>query len=251
MDKLIQDSLKLLGLAQKEIRFFEVCFTSGPISINEAAKLARLQRSTAYLTAQDLIGKGLIIEDFSHYRKKVMAVDGEKLMKIIANRQRTLRRQELELQEKLPELQALYQASEIRPKVKVYEGNNGLLSVWRDILSAKSEILLWTNQEKENLFFTPLLHQKFVTERIKKGMQIKVLAVNNPKGKELLKNDQASLRQTKLLPKDVNFSAETYIYDNKFAILDYTKDIIGIIIESEQMTNSHKAIFDMNWKILI
>lgn len=247
MDNIIQDSLKLLGLNTKEIKFFEVCFKSGPVSVNEAAKLAHLQRSTAYLIAQTLIDKGLVLEDFSHYRKKLIAVDAQKLLKIIANKQRVLRRQELELEEKLPELQALYQASEVRPKVKVYEGNNGLLSVWADILSAKGEILLWSNQEKENLFFTKELHKKFIEERVKKGLKIRVLAVNNIQGKELVSADKNCLRETKLLPEDVLFSAETYIYDNKVAILDYTKDIVGIILESKQVSLSQRAIFENSW----
>lgn len=251
MDDIIQDALKLLGLNLKEIRFFEACFKIGPAVINEVAKEARLKRATAYLIAQDLIKKGLINEDFKEYGKKIFTVDPEKLKNILANKQRALRRKELEIEEKLPQLQALYQASEIRPKVKVFEGNNGLLSVWKDILSSKSEILLWTNQDTENLFFTDVLHEKFIQERVRKGLFIRVLAVNNQEGKKLISNEGTLLREVKLLPDEIKFSAETYIYDNKVAILDYTKDIIGVIIESVPVNQFQKVIFEMVWKNII
>lgn len=155
----------------------------------------------------------------------------------------------MELEERLSELQALYQASEIRPKVRVFEGKNGLLSVWEDILSVNQELSLWTNQQTETKIFSQELHDKFVKIRIAKGISIRVLAVSNEKGKLLLQGKN-TLRQTKFLPENVVFSAETYIYGNKIAVLDYNKDIIGIIIESEPIASSQRAIFEMCWNLI-
>lgn len=250
MDKQLTNALSLLGLTQKEIKFFISSFKLGPTSINDVARDAHLERSTAYLIAQDLLQKGLIEEDYKQYGKKIFAAEPNKLLRIIASKQRSLRRQELELEESLPELQSIYQASEIRPKVRVFQGNSGLLSVWEDILNSKSEILLWTNQETETLFFNEDQHQKFIRARVSKGIPIRVLAVNNERGEKLLLKDEKDLRQTKILPKNIEFSAETYIYDNKIAILDYKKDIIGIILESEPIAAAQKAIFEMNWSNL-
>ncbi len=242
------DTLRLLDLNSKEIKFFEVCFKSGPLPINEAAKLALLKRATAYLIVDSLKGKGLLKEDYKQYGKKIYTVEPAELLKILSRKQRTLRRQEVELEEKLPELQAVYQASEIRPHVRVFEGNNGLLAVWKDILGSEGEILLWTNQETETQFFNENLHNKFIKERVSKKLPIKVLAVNNNKGKLSTPEDVALLRQTRWLPKDVSFSAETYIYDNKVAVLDYKKDIVGVIIESLPIFEAQKAIFEMSWQ---
>lgn len=251
MDKSLNNTLTLLGLSDKEVKFFLASFKMGPASVNDIAKAAHLERSTAYLIVQELLEKGFIEEDFKEYGKKVFAAEPKKLLRLVAAKQRVLRRNELELEETLPQLQAIYQASEIRPKVKVFEGNQGLLSVWEDILSQKQEILLWTNQETETLFFNETRHQQFIAERVKKGIPIKALAVNNKYGEALLTDDPSLLRQIKLLPKETNFSAETYIYGNKIAILDYKKDIIGIIIESEPIAASQKAIFDMTWNLLV
>lgn len=247
MDKVIYKSLVQLGLNSKEIKFFETSFELGATTINEIAQKSHLQRSTAYLIADDLIKKGFLEEDLKNYKKRVFTIDPRKLLQMVSSKQRLLRRQELELEESLPSLQAVYSASEVRPKVKVFEGNQGLLSVWKDILSSKGEVLLWTNQETENLFFNENLHLKFIEERIKKNIPIRVLAVNNKEGKLLIKSDTKCLRQTKLLPEGFTFSPETYIYDNKVAILDYNKDIIGVILESQPITGAQKAIFEMNW----
>lgn len=250
MDKYLQNVLSVLGLSAKEIKFYIASFKLGSASINEVAKAARLKRSTAYLICQDLIQKGLITQDFKQYGKKITAVEPKTLLRILSSRQRQLRRQELELEENLPQLQSIYQASEIRPKVRVFEGNNGLLNVFEDILSSQGEILLWTNQQTETQFFNDALHQKFIKLRVQKKIPIRVLAVDNSAGRKLLPEDKDCLRQTKMLPKETVFSAETYIYDNKVAILDYKKDIIGVIIESEPITQSQKAAFETTWKLL-
>lgn len=247
MDKIIIKSLQSLDLTPKEIKFFLACFKVGPSSINEVTKESKLERSTAYLLAEDLITKGFIKEDLKSYKKTIFTIEPKDLLRMVAAKQRSLRRQEVELEENLPELQSIYKVSEIRPKAKIYEGNNGLLSVWKDILSSKGEVLLWTNQETENLFFNENLHLKFIEERIKRNIPIRVLAVNNKEGKLLIKSDDKCLRQTKLLPEGYKFSPETYIYDNKVAILDYNKDIIGVIMESQPIASSQKTLFEITW----
>lgn len=248
MDKLLTDSLKLLGLSPKEIAFFNACFTLGTTTIGQAAQKARLERSTAYLIATDLLEKDLLIEDFSQYRKRISSVSPKKLVTMLAARQRLIQRQEIELEEALPQLQTRYEETITQPIIKYFEGFKGLRTVWKDILSTKGDILLWTNQENESQFFTKELHDNFIAERIKKQIPIRALAVNNVPGKKLLENDALSLRQSKLLPLYTSFSAETYIYDNKVATLDYKKDIIGIIIESEAISSTQRAIFEMVWK---
>ena len=247
MEKIIKDALSDLGLSEKEIRFFLTNYLSGPSSINNIARTAKIERSTAYLIAQTLLQKGYIFEDFKRYKKTLITVEPKTLLRMLLAKQRQMGRHEQTLQENLPELQALHQASGIRPHVRTYEGTKGLLAVWRDILADSQEVFLWTNQETENNVFSKKYHSLFIAERIKKNIFMKVLAVNNQKGKLLSKYDKSSLRETKILPKNVFFSAETYIYGNKVAILDYNKEIIGVIIESEQIVQSHKAIFDMSW----
>lgn len=250
MDKLLRDTLLLLNLEPKEIKFFESSFFLGPSTIQEITKHAKLERSTAYLIARQLIEKGLIEEDFKHYRKTLVAVSPTKLLTLLKAKTRRLSRQEIELEEKLPELLAATNTSSNIPKVKVYTGNSGLLSIWQDILTIKQEILLWTNQETEHRFFTPENHQKFITDRVNKHIPMKVLAVNNTKGQSLIKTDKQTLRETKLIPESTIFSAETYIYGNKLAIIDYNEDIFVVSIENEQIAVSQKALFLLQWNSL-
>lgn len=250
MDKTISNSLALLGLDTLSIRFFLAAMKLGPAGIADIATAARLKRSTAYLLVKQLAEKQLILLDHKGYANKVYPVEPEVILRLVSARQRQLRRQEIELESALPQIRSLYQTSPIRPKIRVFEGNPGLLQVWQDILSAQGEILLWTNQQTENQFFSQTNHDKFIAERLTKKIPIRVLATESPESRSLQSSDSESLRQTKILPKSTIFSAETYIYDHKIAILDYNKDIIGVIIESVPIASSHKAIFETTWNLL-
>lgn len=247
MEKLIDGALVLLGLSEKERRFFIAVFRLGPASIQEIIKKSKIERSTAYLIASKLVEKNLILENYRSYKRTYAAVEPKALLRLVYAQERKVGRKGLEIEEHMSELQSLYTASEIRPRVRVYEGKEGLNQIRTTILAETQEILLWTNQETESLVFSQADHERFIRERLRKDISIRVLAVQNRKGEELQSGDRDFLRQTKLLPLGTYFSAEIYIYGNSVAILDFKKDIIGIVIESEQIAAAQRAIFEMTW----
>jgi len=247
MDNHLSKTFTLLGCTPSEIRFLLALYHLGPATIPLIAHRTRIRRSSAYLIFQSLLQKSLLVEDQKGYAKKIYPLEPAKLVSLLASRQRQFRHQELELESKLPDLQSFFNTSQIQPKVRVFQGNSGLIQVWRDILSAPGEILLWTNQQTENRFFMGGNHDKFIAQRLAKKIPIRVLAVPSPESDLLVAADSQSLRHTKILPPQVTFSAETYLYANKVAILDYDKDIIGVIIESQPIFTAQKAIFELTW----
>lgn len=251
MEKIIYNTLVHLDLSEKERKFLFAAIMIGSGSIGRITKKARLERSTSYLIAQSLIEKGFLRENITKYKKQLTPVGPKTLLRMLSAKQRKLRRQEIELEEQLPHLEQFYQSSSMQPNVRVFQGQKALQQIWNDVLSTKNEICLWTNQKTESLFFTEKFHEEFIAERIRKRIPIRALAVNNVPGKKLQESDNASLRQSLLLPIQTSFSAEIYLYDKSVAILDYKKDIIGIIIESEPIYLTQKAIFEMTWNNML
>ena len=250
MEKIIRDALLALGCDDKEIRLFVACYTHGATSLSQLAPLAKLQRSTAYVVMKSLLDKQLVVEDFKAYGKTFVAVPPATLARMVAAKQRQVGRRHVALSENLGELEALYGEADIQPRVKSYQGTNGLLSIWRDILASEGEILIWTNQATESKLFDTAQHSQFIAERKNGNHPARVLTVDNEAGHALRADDAESLRTTKLLPKSVDFSAETYIYGHKVAVLDYNQDIIGVVTESEQFAAAQRAMFETAWELL-
>jgi ribosomal protein S19 len=119
-----------------------------------------------------------------------------------------------------------------------------------DILTSSKgqDILLYSNQRTEKSFFSKAMHEKFVQTRIKNNTKIKVLVVDNKEGRELKKSDKGLLRETKILPKNISFNSEIYIYDGKIAMIDIKDEVIGVIIENEELFRVHRQMFEVVWK---
>lgn len=247
MDKALTNALQQLGCNEKHIRFYRVNLAFGTATLVEIAKKARLQRSTTYVIAAELVAMGLINEDHKTYKKLFVAAEPDVILQKLDAKHRQVGRSSIAFKEVLPELRAAHQTTLVRPRVRTFEGATGLVSVWKDILSEPQEILLWTNQKVENQIFGQNTHDLFINERLTKKIPIRVLAVNNDEGRELLVDAEGSLRQTKLLPDTTSFTGETYIYGNKVAILDIGKDIFGVITENEQIATSQRTIFELVW----
>lgn len=247
MEQILTRSLIMLGCTQKHVKFYLALFALGPATMSEIIKKSRLQRSTAYLIATDLIELRLIREDHKPYKKQFIAAEPDYILQKLEAKHRQLGRNNIAYSEALPELRTEYRSPLAQPRVHTYTGKAGLLAVWKDILETKQEILLWTNQEIERLFFGEDIHDAFIKERIQKGIATRVLAVDSPRGKELQSSDDSALRQTQLLPAEITFTSETYIYGDKIAILDVGNDFFCVITESRQIADSHRAVFELTW----
>ncbi len=61
--------------------------------------------------------------------------------------------------------------------------------------------------------------------------------------------DQKYFREIRLVPSDqFNFTNEIHIYDDKVAIISFKDELIGMILESIEIANSQRAIFNMCWQ---
>lgn len=246
MERILINSLRQLGCNDKQVKFYLANLELGAATLMELAKKSRLQRSTAYIVASELVAMGLINENHKTYKKLYSVAEPDLLLRKLEAKHRQIGRNSIALKEALPEIQAAHQTTSTRPRVRTFEGKAGLLAVWKDILAEEDPILLWTNQQTESSFFGDK-HDLFIKERVEKNIFIKVLAVDNPEGRALIPDDQANLRETKLLSPEVSFTSETYIYGNKVAVLDAGKDIFGVITENKQIAASQRAVFELAW----
>jgi len=75
------------------------------------------------------------------------------------------------------------------------------------------------------------------------------LTKNNPELAKYTEKSQQQLRVAKIIDeKDFPVNNETNIYKNKIAIASYGTEMFGMIIESEEIVRSQKAIFELAWR---
>jgi sugar-specific transcriptional regulator TrmB len=248
MEQYLTAALKQLECSPKEIRLYLASFSLGPAKITDLASKARLQRSTAYLICEQLVAKQLLIDDNNAYRKQLVAATPDTLIRLLESKKRRVSRSSLTLADNIDDLRTLYGSTDTMPRISVFHGANGLRTARLSILSSQTEVLLWTNQDAERHIFGKVEHDAFVAERVRSNIPIRALAIDNKAGRELLPHQQKLKRQIRLLPAATKFTAETYLFDQKVIILDFTADIIAIIIENASIYQAQKAIFELTWQ---
>ena len=228
------------GLNEKEASLYLAGIELGESSIQQLAQQANIKRPTAYEIMQELEKKGLFSQILQDKKRLFLAENPENILAILKAKQQAFIKA-------LPELNLFFSTGGKKPRVKFYQGVEGLKTMYLDTLESKQTLLeygsiddMWNVMPKN--FIT-----EYVQARVRQGLWVKGLIPNSQAGQDYVKNDKKELRELILLPKNkFIFSNEVTIYNNKLAIMSFPEKI-GVIIESKKIAETQKAIFELAW----
>lgn len=243
---MLEDQLKNLGLSEGEVKTYLASLELGSDTVIHLARRAGIKRPTCYVMIESLTRKGLI-SSFTKGKKRYFSPENpEKILDIILGQKSEIESKEKGLENILPELISLFNLSEKKPRVRFFEGKEGIKTIQRDILKTKaSEIFEFVAIDPAFKLFppTPGDHRQKITKKYK---SIKVIYTGS-KGKIL--SSKEGLTERRFIPeKKFPFSVEINIYGNKLAIASSTGTIMGVIIESEEIANTMRSIFNLSWE---
>src|SRR3989338_1116182 len=154
----------------------------------------------------------------------------------------------------LPELRSLQGSQYRKPHIRYFEGWDGVRKVYEDTLTAKSELLNFANSAVVRLHW-PTYDTDYVAQRVKRGIFLRGIAPDDAAGRRVHGQDKEMLREIRLVPaKDFDFRNEVNVYDNKVAICSFDSgltgdaDMFGVIIESREVAETQRQIFEMAWR---
>ena len=231
--------LRQIGFTDKEAKIYLACLELGTGTVVELSRKSGITRGSTYDILEEMLDKGYVSKILKDKHMIFTAVDPEVLKK---RYQDSLRDFELAL----PELKGLFHKHS-RPRVRYFEGIDGIKRVYEDTLTSTTEILNYANSKSIRTYW-PMYDEEYVKQRVKKNIFLKGIAPDDESGQKVKKEDKKCLRETRLLSsKDFQFTNEINIYDNKVAITSFGEELIGIIIESQEIAHTQRDIFKMAW----
>jgi len=239
----IIDELKNIGLTKNEAKIYLASLELGKASVLELSKLADIKRPTAYLTLYGLQEKGIVKEIKQNGKSKYIAENP----KIVINRQK---RKIKYLEEFLPQLMGIAAKGEEKPKIKFYEGKDGIVNIYEDNLlePKESELLAFTSAQDLYNILGDYMHQH-IKRRVKRKIHARTIVTNYENFPEHFYHAKTELRSMRAIEsRDFLFKGEINIYGNKVSIISLKKEIIGLIVESNQVANNMRAIFELAWR---
>ena len=235
------NTLKQIGFNEKQARIYLASLELGETTIKEIAKKAEIKRTTIYDLLDEMLENGLIKQTIKGARKKLIAASPKELEMIIKKR-------EALLSQIMPTLASMSNVEKIRPKIRFYEGRDGLIEIYDETLQYSGEILAFASEDVVKILGIDWA-KKYIQQRIKKRLYYKgIISKSTLIENEFASKNQEQMRSAKMIDSTkYPFSNEIMIYGYQKVAIISPKDTIGIIIESSEIFRTQKSIFELLW----
>ncbi len=245
-----EKELENLGLGEKEAAVYLAALELGPETAQNLAKKAGINRATTYVQIESLKEKGLMSE-FEKGKKTYYSPESpEQLETLLRAFESDLSAKKTNLASVLPYLLSSFAGMGERPKVRFFEGADGVSAIRDDFLKTKNKSIEGFIDLDNVLERFAKNQEDYTKRRVQKKIQSKLL-YTRADGPLAGFSDPKKLRTGKYL-KNTQFGikADITVYDSKVAIISYTADAVGVIIESKNMADTIRSIFYLIWNNL-
>lgn len=243
----IQEVLKNFDFSDKEIPVYLSLLELETATASQIADASGVNRSTVYVVIESLQKRGLIsTQNEEQGVTRYTAAPPERLLQLAEEESKRYKNLVGQIHNILPEVKSKYPGNKFRPRVRFYDGKEGLVSAYEDSLTATEEIRAFASIENMHKAI-PDYFPDYYIRRAGKGISIKSIHPDTEEARERVKNNKKERRVSALVPPDkYNFSPEINVYDNKIVFMSLIERF-SLIIESTELADAFKKVFELAW----
>jgi DNA-binding transcriptional ArsR family regulator len=236
-----------LGFAPPVRRLYRFLAEAGPSSARTIAERMSLPRPSVYDHVAPLIAHGIasLIEQDG---KKVFAVSSvDDLYRLVKEKEERIASVGKALDAERASIARSIES--IVPKIKFYEGRDGLVTLFGDFLwSGADEIVsVWPYHEMLEVFGSDTL-EEFNRKRIKHKIALRTVWTERPSGAERIWKGGDWKVERRFAPRGFRPSMGFTAYGNRVAFMSSKDERYGFIVESRDFAALKRAEFELLWK---
>ena len=228
----VTQTLDKLGFSPNEIKIYVGLLEYGSLPAGKVSKTLKLDRSSCYNSLTNLVKKGFVSYVVKANVKEFQAVGPRRLLDY-------LKEQEQDVKEILPILTQKHKATKVEGQVRMFKGIKGVKSIFHDIARSGHDNFVFGSegQFSERM---PEFSLQFDRLKSEQGIKTKMLIRKGRRERDKKTSDYRYI--------DADESpAVTNIYGDKIAIIIWTSEPEGIIIENPSAAKAYKSYFDLLW----
>lgn len=243
--KELPNTLHTLGFSEKEAIVYVALLELGRGTVAHIARKAGINRTTGYDILDSLASKRVVNVSGKEPKQEYAAEAPEAVIEYLKKESEVVKERILKAEVFLPQLRSV-QRVQNRPKIKFYEGTDGLKQVYEDTLTSTETIRAYANVDDMHKGL-PNYFPEYYRRRAGAGIAIRAIVPKTLVGIARSAFDEEEKREVAFVPTDTYyFSPEINIYDNKIMIASW-KEKLGISIESAEIADAMKKIFELAW----
>ena len=247
---MIEKVLAENGLTLKESKVYLATLEMGEATVTNLARKTHLKRTTVYDVMTELSKRGILSVTKRGRAQYISAVSPRHLIERFKSAAR-------DAEGILPELMEIAFASPLKPRVRFYEGLEGLKEVLRDMSRSTGQTIGFSDYAKMPKELFAFIQKDVVPERKSRKNFIRLICPVNPTNQRIQKDDALHFREHCLLefPDPLHNDLEILMYDgSKIGFLCYEENArFGLVIDSKaiftMMSNSFWLLWTMAQKM--
>ena len=238
-----------LGLNKKEGRVYLALLSLGKTTAYNVSIKSGLKKPTTYVILEQLVEKGFALKIPRDKKQLFVAKSPQKCLAVM--------KKKLEFSENaMPELLAIKKQEGDKANVAYFDDIKGI----KELYSKKLKIIKRENRTKEIVGFLGCVDgapkelidfwKEFNKERCKMGIEMRAIITDHPSNEKFIKNQKNLSLDLKVISSEkYNKHISIEVYDRFIQIVSF-REVQGILIESPDMAEALKQIFEMNWDLL-
>lgn len=234
-------SLIDVGFTEKEARIFTALSELGEATASQIAERASLKRPIVYLTLEELVKQGMVLEIPKQRIKRYASIEPTKLVRVLQANVEHLRTM-------LPLFRAFQRQGHQKPQIEIFETKEAIASVFRMLEEGKICRYVSTYSRLKEHF--PIEIERWAARgaNLKYQNESKHLCVDEPEGRELARIMKANKKQPfRFLPKQMKLVMDLSISDHVLAITSFDP-LFTIVLRSPELASSVSVVFDLAWE---
>lgn len=248
MASILEKILEDLGLSEKEAKVYLACLELGESAPADIAKHSGINRATTYVIAEKLTKDGLMSQLEKGKKTYFTAENPEQLLRLLRKQEQNIKNKEQEFQKYLPELKIIFDTAGERPKVRFFEGKEGIQAIREDFLKSKDKKIeeIYSDDNVVGIFTDEELRE---VREMRKRRKVKLRGIYIREEGKLKEIPLRDLSELKFIPyHKFPIDSDILFYDNKVAIFSFKGKLVGVIIENKAITDTMRSIFNLAWE---
>ena len=234
----LEEVLINLGLNEKQAKVYLAVLQMGKGSVPAISIKAGTKRPTTYLLLEELRMKGLA--NLLPRAQKVLYTANSPQMLLEEQREK-----EQLIKANMPELMAIFNTQKEKPKVTYYQGQDSIIKLYGEIF-----------KEKEILFYGSIASispevfkqvEKYLHVIKKEKLDVREVLQADEKSITYAKEYASENHQIKIVSKNYRLPTDNMIFGSKVAILTYKDEPMAVVIESSDVVETYRSMFEMVW----
>lgn len=238
----IEQTLHQIGLHKSDIIVYLFLLENGLSTPPQIARGTKIARTNCYNILEALKNKDLVEEQSVGKRKAYLASDPGALLRSWEKKKELVERA-------LPDLRALYTTQKNKPKIRFYEGVDGIQEIYHQTLLAKKIHGIGSTDQLRSLM--PEFFDKYLLELAQHSIVFRDLLsdvsrkIVGPQMKKAL-GDLYDMRYFPSGQKD--FQTDMLIWDDHVALITFDEPIFGTVLTHATLVQTFLILFETMWQ---